>query len=127
MRERVGHPPAPVFTHQKISLFKQHRTRPCTKRKSGAPAYVLCRRFQGPGPPPTPLNIVQQDVPPLAVRTPYNFSLVFSPTQRWEAEEIIFDTKRTGIAYSGDSDFAALYPLQDFQHCTPMTGLVLIL
>jgi hypothetical protein len=44
--ERVGamQGAAPVLTPSEISCSKQHRTRPCKKRKDGAPSFVVVLR-----------------------------------------------------------------------------------
>jgi hypothetical protein len=39
------------FDFQKISSDKQHRTRPCIKRKDGAPAFTFVATISKAGPP----------------------------------------------------------------------------
>jgi hypothetical protein len=65
-------PTAPILTLPKISRYKQHRTRPCKKRKDGAP--IFWSRQQGQKAWPPALRAAElKDGPPRGMGQPLSW------------------------------------------------------
>jgi len=63
LNHRAAHLRLHGDTQRKKPRFRQHRTRPCTERKSGAPAVIWLSSVQGPGHLPfsTPIGCHLED------------------------------------------------------------------